>query len=422
MGVALYDHQLDALERIHNGSVLKGGVGSGKSITALAYFYTAVCGGVLANLDGPADPSVPRPKDIIVITTAKKRDKLEWQHEALSFRITVDRDTSINQIQLTVDSWNNIPNYTDVKDAFFIFDEQRLVGSGIWVKSFLKIAKNNEWILLSATPGDAWLDYAPVFIANGFYRNITEFKQEHCVYSKFSRYPKIDRYIGTGRLSANRRRILVSMDDERHTRPHDIRIDCSYGEAVFDLALTDRWHVFENRPIRDFAELIGVLRKIVNSEPSRINKILEIAKDHPKLIIFYNFNYELEILRKLEYFLEIPLAEWNGQKHEEIPNTDRWIYLVQYTAGAEGWNCIDTDCVLFYSLNYSYRITQQAKGRIDRINTPFTDLYYYYLQSTSVIDKMILKALSNKKNFNEKEFEREVNNFVSYAESSTDHD
>ena len=98
------------------------------------------------------------------------------------------------------------------------------------------------------------------------------------------------------------------------------------------------------------------------------------------------------------------IAEWNGHNHEDIPKTSTWVYIVQYTAGAEGWNCIETDTIIFYSQNYSYKVITQSAGRIDRLNTPFTDLNYYHLYSMSPIDLAIKKAFDCKKDFNEKRF------------------
>lgn len=388
--VQLRPHQIEALRKMKNGCILKGGVGSGKTLTALAYYKKH-----------------ESDKDIYVITTAKKRDSLDWEREASSLGIGRDADNSVAG-KLTVDSWNNIVRYADVREAFFIFDEQRLVGSGAWVKAFLKLARSNRWILLSATPGDTWMDYVPAFIANGFYKNRTEFIRRHVVYNNFSKFPKIDRYVETGRLEKLRRAILVDMPYARHTKRHERTITVSYDAAIFDKASKHRWHVFEERPIRDVGELFTVLRKVVNLDYSRLGAIMELYEKHPRLIIFYSFDYELEILRTLGKTLGVPVAEWNGHKHQDIPETEKWIYLVQYTAGAEGWNCITTDSVVFYSLQYSYKIFEQAKGRIDRMNTPYTDLYYYVLRTNSMIDRAIWKSLRHKENFSEGKFARQM--------------
>jgi hypothetical protein len=401
VSIDLAPHQLKALGEMHNGSVLKGGVGTGKSRTALAYYFNKVCGGSL-EIDSFGLPGeFAKPKDIYIITTAKKRDSLDWEEEALAFRIGRDSEVSWGGVQLVVDSWNSITEYSEISGAFFIFDEQRLVGSGAWVKAFLQIAKNNEWIILSATPGDTWMDYIPIFLANGFYKNRTEFIREHVIYKPFSKFPKIDRIIGQAKLESLRRKVLVEMPYARHTTRHVLQIMVGYDELLFDRVVVDRWHVYEDRPLKDIGEMFAVMRKVVNSDPSRLGAVMELMEKHPKLIIFYNFNYELDALRILMQTLNQTYSEWNGQKHEAIPSADSWVYLVQYTAGAEGWNCIETDSVIFYSLNYSWKINEQAKGRTDRLNTPFKDLYYYILRSNSKIDISINKAIATKRNFNE---------------------
>lgn len=537
--VELADHQKKAVARLRNGKILTGGVGSGKTRVAVQYYMQNEW-----------------ESDLIVITTAKKRDSRDWEDEAADHGIGTDRDASLGKT-ITVDSWNNLWRYVDVDGAFFVFDEQRLVGSGAWVKVFQKIAKNNRWILLSATPGDTWLDYIPVFVANGLYKNRTDFLREHVVYSRYSKFPKVEKYIGVNRLVKHRNDLLVDMPYERSTVRHIQKIEVDYDVDLFKRVVKERWHVYENRPIRDVAELFAVMRKVVNTSPSRLESVQSLLREHPRLIVFYNFDYELEILRTLANtsaispdvmdnstyvstgeldqspsledssissptIKDIPLptsdhrntndsevgganstksrsevslrsgevnsstrrplresignskmesiensenslsksdstqtsqktgdtssnseilsspspmttersiaiatsssapnpsslltkdesissehleiAEWNGHKHQPIPTTDRWVYLVQYTAGAEGWNCVETNTVVFYSLNYSYRLFEQCQGRIDRLNTVFIDLYYYVLRSTSVIDMMIWKAIKTKHIFNE---------------------
>lgn len=384
--IELRPHQIRALGNMKNGCILKGGVGSGKTLTSLAYYLKS-----------------EKPRDIYVITTAKKRDSMDWNKEAALLSIGTTKDSTIAGV-LTVDSWNNIGRYIDVTEGFFIFDEQRLVGSGAWVKAFIKIAKSNRWILLSATPGDTWMDYVPAFVANGYYKNRTEFIRRHVVYNNFSKFPKIDHYVETGVLEKFRRQVLVEMPYAQHTTRHERIVPVTYDPKIFDLAAKERWHVFEERPIRDVSELFIVLRKIVNTDCSRLGALMELAEKHPRLIVFYSFNYELDGLRTLGKTLDIPMAEWNGHKHEDIPDTEKWIYLVQYTAGAEGWNCITTDSVVFYSLQYSYKIFEQAKGRIDRMNTPYNDLFYFVFRSSSMIDQAIWKALKFKENFSESKY------------------
>ena len=396
-GISLFDYQLDAVSRMRNGCILCGGVGSGKSRTSLAYYYKEQ-GGVLGTKNYVR---MKNPKDLYIITTARKRDTLEWEGELSYFLLSTNPKVNGYKNRVIVDSWNNIQKYKNVTDSFFIFDEQRVVGSGVWVKSFLKIAKSNDWILLSATPGDTWQDYIPVFIANGFYRNRTEFCNEHIIYSRFSKFPKIDRYINTGRLIRLRDRILVDMDFKRETIAHHEDIIVQYDISKYKETMRNRWDPYNNEPITNASGLCYILRKIVNSDESRQIALMDILESRPRVIVFYNFDYELDILMNLAYGKGVEVAQWNGHKHQPIPDSDKWVYLVQYNAGAEGWNCIKTDTIVFYSQNYSYKVMQQSAGRIDRLNTPYIDLYYYHLKSCSSIDLAISKALRDKKKFNE---------------------
>ena len=398
MSVNLRDYQLDAVSRMHNGCILCGGVGSGKSRTSLAYYYKEQGG----QLDSEDYVKMKNPRDLYIITTARKRDDLEWEEELIPFYISTDPELSLyKDLKVTIDSWNNIKKYSNVHGAFFIFDEQRVVGSGAWVKAFLKITKKNQWILLSATPGDNWSDYIPVFIANGFYRNKSEFTNEHIMYSRFTKYPKIDRYLNTGRLVRLRNQILIDMDFNRQTVSHHEDIYVKYDISKYKDVIRKRWDPYKDEPIQQASGLCYVLRRIVNEDISRQDALVEILEKHPKLIVFYNFDYELDILRAIQDVEDVEVAEWNGHKHQPVPDSDRWVYLVQYTAGCEGWNCVKTDTIVFFSQNYSYKVMQQASGRIDRLNTPFKELYCYHFKSRSGIDLAISKALSEKKKFNE---------------------
>lgn len=399
----LRDYQLEAIRKMKTGCILNGGVGSGKSLTSLSYYYTQN-GGSEIFLTGGKYKKMKDPKDLYIITTARKRDTMEWEGELSHFLLSTNPDTSAYKNKVIVDSWNNVKKYKEVKGAFFIFDEQRVVGSGEWVKSFLKIAKTNEWILLSATPGDTWTDYIPVFIANGFYKNKSEFLREHAVFARYSKFPKIEKWMGAGKLNRYRRMILVDMKFQRKTEQHHEDVYVDYDITTYKDVMKSRWDIYKQEPIVNAGGLCYTLRRLVNSDPSRASKLLDIFEQHPKIIVFYNFDYELDILKNLDYGKNVTVAEWNGHKHEPTPTKGKWVYLVQYTAGAEGWNCISTDTIVFYSQNYSYKIMHQSAGRIDRLNTPFEDLYYYHLKTRSSIDISIARAIKEKKNFNEKGF------------------
>lgn len=399
--ITLYDYQLKALNEMHNGCILCGGVGSGKSRTAIAYYY--ILNGGKVNTETYVKMNDSR-MDLYIITTARKRDTKEWNVDLAPFLLSPNDEQNLyfGSHNVVIDSWNNIEKYKDVKDAFFIFDEQRVVGYGKWSRTFIRISRNNKWILLSATPGDTWSDYIPVFIANGFYKNKTQFDQEHVVYKRFVNFPQIERYENTGRLIFYRNSLLVDMDFNRQTVRHHEDIWCDFDRESYRDIFRNRWNPFAEEPIQNAGELCYVLRRIVNSDESRIKACSDICNKHDKVIIFYNHDYELDILRKLH--CNRVYAEWNGHKHELIPDTDKWLYFVQYTAGCEGWNCIETNAVIFYSQTYSYKQLEQACGRIDRLNTPYIDLYYYHLRSKASIDLAINSALNKKKKFNERKW------------------
>lgn len=401
MSVGLYEHQRKAVETMRSGSVLCGGVGSGKSRAALAFFILKICKGKLPPPRSTEAVSVSDPVPLYIITTARKRDTLEWEAECAPFRIFQGENSLV---PLSVDSWNNIEKYKDVENAFFIFDEQRVVSTGKWAMTFVKIAKKNRWVLLSATPGDSWIDYWAVFVANGYFRNITDFRQQHVVYKRMAKFPQIERYVGTRKLERLRNEVLVTMDFEKTAVRHHEWVKVGYDSDIYNLAFKKRWNVFEDQPLVNISETCYVLRKVVNSDSRRILAIENILKKRRSAIIFYNYDYELQSLRNMCEENDLTYSEWNGHKHQPLPDGKRWVYLVQYIAGCEGWNCTTTDTIIFYSQSYSYKMTEQACGRIDRLNTPYTDLYYYHIFSDAPIDKAIRSCLKRKQTFNETAF------------------
>ena len=399
----LYDYQLEAVKNMRNGCILNGGVGSGKSRTGLYYYFSEQGGSYI-----PEFIPAKNPRDLYIITTAMKRDSKEWIGELANFSMSPNPECNYYNNKIVIDSWNNIKKYADVVGAFFIFDEDRITGKGAWVKTFLDIARKNKWIVLSATPGDNWEQYIPIFVANGFYKNRSEFCREHIVYSRYcTKFPKIEKFIGTGTLIRHRNEILVDMDFNRPTEHHHIDVHCEYDISKYKNLMKTRWDPYKDEPITQASSLCYALRRIVNEDESRQTALLDIVADNERTIVFYSYDYELDILRNLGYMNDgdaVEVAEWNGHKHQPIPNKKKWVYLVQYTSGCEGWNCIATNTMVFYSQQYSYKVLNQACGRIDRLNTKYVDLYYYHLKSTAPIDLAISKAISEKKTFNENKY------------------
>lgn len=415
----LRDYQAEAVEKASNGCILNGGVGSGKSRTGL-YYYFKENGGKL--IDYAHHVPMKSPKDLYIITTAMKRDNCEWELELANFFMSTDPEVNTYHNKIVIDSWNNIKKYVDVKNAFFLFDEDKVNGKGAWVHAFWKIAKKNDWIILSATPGDTWMDYMPVFVANGFYKNQTEFERNHAIYSRYTKWPQIEGYLDTVRLIRLRDKILINMAFERTTIPHHINVYTEYNIPEYKKVMKNRWNPYTDEPIQQASGLCYVLRRLVNTDESRIDKMLDILEEHDTAIIFYNFDYELDMLHQVFWNSDnnvescdyddgskYEVAEWNGHMHQEIPRGKKWVYLVQYTAGCEGWNCITTDTIIFFSQNYSYKVITQAAGRIDRLNSPYKHLYYYHLKSRSSIDLGISRAVDDKRKFNECSWTRSRN-------------
>lgn len=405
MTVTYRPEQIQAVRQLQNGSILAGGVGSGKTLTSLAWYLTSVCNAASFKKGGSlAKKKVKGSPTLYVITTAKKRDSLEWEEEAARLGLSTDPACSFTCSSIVVDSWNNIGKYSDREHAVFFFDEQRASGSGRWVKEFLKITKKNTWLLLSATPGDVWMDYLPVFMAHGFFRTRTEFMEDHVIFDRFAKYPKVKRYIGEAKLQRLRRSILVEMPVERHTTRERESVFCDYDRNLYKWVVKNRMDPWTEEPLRDAGGVCRILRKVVSDNDWRSEQAKRILSSNERVIVFYNYNYELDRILAVAESLGLPTAQWNGHRHDAIPAEPRWVYICQYTSAAEGWNCTSTDTVLFWSLNYSWRVTEQCEGRIDRLNTQYSRLKYYFLESHSSIDEAVRRSLSSKKVFNERAF------------------
>ena len=389
--IKLLKYQEEAIQKLHSGSVLYGATGSGKSLTGLAYYMR--CWSHL---------------DLYIITTSKKRNAGEWEEEIAKLGCPPPK---------AIDSWNRLKNYRMVSDAFFLFDEHKVGGHGKWAQSMITIAKKNKWILLTATPGDVWDDYASIFIANEFVKNKTTWNEDFCIFDRISKYPKIIGYQREDVLKNMRDAVLVPMEyqSEKVPIPYVIPYKVDHEEEAYVLARRKSLRHPEMRAFRNTSAMFAYMRMNLPDKESKIQALADVLKKEPKAIIFYNFTPEKYEIENAARQVNIPFFQYNGQIKDNVPDGDTWVYAVQYTAGAEAWNCITCRTVIFYSMNYSYKVMTQAKGRIDRCNSPFDELHYYYFISPDFeIDQEILNALTRKEKFNEEALANK--HFIGYQE------
>lgn len=382
MAVTFKDYQKRAINQMHNGCILCGGVGAGKSLTSLGYIDKVYPSGT-----------------VYIITPARKRNTGEWFDDI--------RKNDMDETRFVVDSWNNLSKYKDVKDAFFLFDEQKVSGKGTWAKSLIRIAKSNQWILLSATPGDTYDDYATVLIANGFVRNRTTWYDEYCV-TKSQPFFHIVDHKNKDVIDMMIRRIFIKMDYQSDKKRIErvIPIQARSAGEEKEILMTHKAPGAQ-MPFTTFAAAIAYVRMNCYDKSKKTEALRKIIEKHKKIIVFYNFLSEKLEIERAAIDANVTINFYNGQRHDPIPDTDEWVYGVQYNSGAEAWNCITTNAMVFYSPNYSYKTMEQAHGRIDRVNSPYECLYYYMLLNELNIDNKVMNALSSKKDFNEKMLEEE---------------
>ena len=411
-GIILKPFQENCLERLSTGKVLAADTGAGKSIMSLAWYLSKECASDEHSLKSGAKAWTlyHGSPDLYIITTPKKRDSEEWESDLSKFNLVKGRNSKeMGEVNIFIDSWNNIKKYTEIKNSVFIFDEQRAVGSGTWAKSFVKIAKQNHWIMLSATPGDTWSDWCPLMIAKGYYPNRTAFFNKHAVYNPYVKYREIIRWDNTDELEYYRSKMLVTCRMEKKTTRHfeEVIADCSNKYEV-KRAYKERTNPKTGEPFKSASELCAYTRNIINTDPTRSAVGLKIIQMYDRIIIFYTLTDELEGIKWACNKAGRKMYFYNGEIHDQVPTGNNWAYIVQYTAGSEAWNCTTCNAMLFWDLTYSYKQFKQATGRIDRLNTPYSDLYYYAIRSYMPLDLAIRRALREKKDFNSRGFLKSV--------------
>lgn len=148
------------------------------------------------------------------------------------------------------------------------------------------------------------------------------------------------------------------------------------------------------------------LSSIYNSNKHEAFKDL-ISSTEDRVVVFYNFKKEFEILKGICEVLEKPVSYINGDgtdlKNYEVKNNT--VTLVQYQAGATGINLQRANKVIYHSLPLSSELWMQSKKRIHRIGQSRTCFYYYLITKNSIEEK-ILDVLKERQDFTLDLFER----------------
>lgn len=139
-----------------------------------------------------------------------------------------------------------------------------------------------------------------------------------------------------------------------------------------------------------------------------------VQSTQDRLIVFYNFNAELELLKRIAASLDRPISEVNGQTKDltAYEQEDNSITFIQYQAGAMGLNLQKANKIIYFTLTDKSELFEQSKKRIHRIGQE-QPCFYYILMCKGSVEEVILQTLEMRKDFTDElfnEYERMENN------------
>lgn len=152
-------------------------------------------------------------------------------------------------------------------------------------------------------------------------------------------------------------------------------------------------------------------RQLCNSKDKQQAFIDLINSINDRVVVFYNFDSELDTLKTL--VKDRPIAEVNGHTNTEqiYHDNDNCVLFVQYQAGARGLNLQDGNKIIYYSLTLSSDLFEQSKKRIHRIGTKYP-CFYWILQTKDSVEESIYKSLNRQEDYNEELFKAYKRNKV----------
>lgn len=170
----------------------------------------------------------------------------------------------------------------------------------------------------------------------------------------------------------------------------------------------------------EYIELIGdtTLTKMLYERqlcgqynPAKLEAFRDLVEStNDRLIVFYNFNDELEKLSRIAWENHRPVAVVNGKQKDLLPyeNAPDSITFIQYQAGAMGLNLQKANKIVYFTPPLSSELFEQSKKRIHRIGQEKT-CFYYYLTCKGSIEEKIYRTLAMRRDYTDKLFEESNN-------------
>ena len=306
-----------------------------------------------------------------------------------------------------------------LKDFTMMLDESSMIKNETAKRTkFILSLKPSHTILLSGTPTDGKYEFlysqlrllgwkitktayynryiktelrsygGPMFRVVTGYKNVSELKAKLKEYGAV--FAKAEEVIKLPEKKFIKEYSTVSSDYKKFMKDRVIKIDDK--ELTGDSTLSKR--LYARMLCSAYSkDKIARLIDLVNSTSDRV-------------IIFYNFNTELEVLRKVLF--DRPISIVNGQVKDlkEYENNDNSVTLIQYQAGAMGLNLQKANRIIYFSLPERSELFEQSKARICRIGQE-KQCYYHIMMCHKSVEEKIYECLLMRKDYTDELFRKE---------------
>lgn len=415
--ITLFDYQKEAIENYKEKSFNLSDTGVGKTVMALGSFIESKCKKLLVICLAPkvvdfAEDGVLMNVDITPLNRGSKKNK-ELLAESDKVAISFESVWRIPEFLKWVD-----------EDTFIIIDESHKVAntSSKVTKYVMKLSKKAKYTYLcTATPisNGKYEQYYPQLKMLGVYNGTKKeyynmFVDERMTRMGGSQFMQITGYRNIDLLENMVNQCSVNYKRDKPYLPEDY-VYKTKKPAMFNKLKKNRMYKTDNGEVIELdnsSKLFNALRcvshgfllginKQVSKEPfERLQAILE-THNNERVVIFYNYNIELEMLKQLLSKLKRPTSEYNGARKDlkEFKGKYNGVVLAHYKSASTGINdFVISNVMVFNSLPLSSIELTQSKGRIDRQGQGKKPMYYFIIPDTPV-EKKIFEQITNGKDF-----------------------